>query len=400
MGMTTPTPDQLRGWTPIRLGGTVAAPIVDWCHTEGERFEDPFFDQSVERCLRRPFNLLFRHQTAMETLGQVAAAGDALPLAGLVFHCSRCGSTLISQMLSRVASVRVLAEPGPLHSVLSVLSADPGISEERRRDWLRWTIAALGRSHPPEQRHLVIKLDAWAVFSLPMILNAFPATPWIFVYRDPIEVMVSHLGHRGYHMIPGTLAPELFGLDAEEAVRLAPEQYLARVLAALLQACAEAAAPVAPAPAKAAALEETRVAPASAGPPSSPSTPASAGPPTAESKAASTGPPPPALWPTEAMAAAAPAPAERHGRSMLVEYRELPDAVAGRIAPLFGIEVTPGDLVAMTEMAARDAKNPFVAFGGDSAAKQGHASERVREAAEQWAQPWYQMLESYRTGRR
>lgn len=373
MGLTTPTPDQLRGWTPIRLGGTVAAPIVDWCHTEGERFEDPFFDQSIERCLRRPFNLLFRHQTAVESLGQVAAAGDALPLAGLVFHCSRCGSTLVSQMLARVASVRVMAEPGPLHSVLSVLSAHPDISEERRRDWLRWTIAALGRSRRPEQRHLVIKLDAWAVLSLPMILEAFPATPWIFVYRDPVEVMVSHLGHRGYHMIPGTLAPELIGVDAGEAAGLAPEQYLARVLAALLHAGAKATTPVAsalPHPASGPAMAPGSLAPPPAGPPTAEATPA------------------------------LPASTGRHGRSMLVEYRELPDAVAGRIAPLFGIELTPGDLVAMADMAARDAKNPFVAFGGDSAVKQGHASERVRQAAEQWAQPWYQTLESYRRGRR
>lgn len=238
MGVTTPNPDQLAGWTPIRLQRTDAEPVVDWCYTQGEQFDDPFFDQTVARCLQRPVRMLFRRQTPMATLGQVAEAGDALPLAGLVFHSSRCGSTLVSQMLAHLSSTLVMAEPGPLQSVLEAPSTDPAFSEDQVLDWLRWMVAVLGQRRRPEQRHLVIKLDAWAVLYHPLLSRAFPETPRIFLYRDPIEVLVSQLSHRGYHMIPGCLPPSLLGLFPADATRLAPEDYMACVLGALFEAAA------------------------------------------------------------------------------------------------------------------------------------------------------------------
>lgn len=238
MGVTTPNQEQLVGWTPIRLQWTDAEPVVDWCYTQGERFDDPFFDQSVTRCLQRPVRMLFRRQTPMAMLGQVAEAGDTLPLAGLVFHSSRCGSTLVSQMLAQLSSTLVMAEPGPVQSVLEAPSTDSAFSDDQVVDWLRWMVAVLGQRRRPEQRHLVIKLDAWAVLYQPLLVRAFPETPRIFLYRDPIEVLVSQMSHPGYHMIPGCLPPFLLGLDPADLTRLAPEDYMACVLGALLEAAA------------------------------------------------------------------------------------------------------------------------------------------------------------------
>lgn len=237
----TPTADQLAGWTPIRLTWAEAGPVVDWCQTAGERFDDPWFDQTVERCLRNPARLLFRHRTPIATVGEVASAGDSLPLAGLIFHASRCGSTLVSQMLVRLPWLRVMAEPGPLHSVLAARDVRPAVSEEQQLDWLRWTVAALGRDRLPAERRLVIKLDAWAVFHLPLLQRAFPDTPWIFLYRDPVEIMVSQLGHRGHHMIPGCLPAALLGLGTTDPAELAPEEYMAAVLGSMLGAALRSA---------------------------------------------------------------------------------------------------------------------------------------------------------------
>ena len=54
-----------------------------------------------------------------------------------------------------------------------------------------------------------------------------------------MEVIVSHLRHRGAHTLPWVVAPQLFGLDADEATRLAPADYCARVLAAICRAALE-----------------------------------------------------------------------------------------------------------------------------------------------------------------
>jgi hypothetical protein len=332
MGLTSPvaqSAEQFRGWTPVRISWTAGEAAVDWCYTAGVAFNDPFFDQTVQRCLRQPFRLLFRHRTPLETLAQVATGGDPLPLAGLLFHSSRCGSTLVSQMLGCLPSVLVLSEPGPLHSVLSPGTEGPAFpSEQQRVEWLRWTVGALGQRRSPEQRYLVIKLDAWAVLDLHLILRAFPGTPWVFLYREPVEVLVSQLGHRGYHMVPGTLSPAQLGLDGEDLAAMGPVEYPARVLAALLKAVAVNRA---------------------------------------------------------------------HLDPLLVNYRELPGAVAERIAPAFGLPVgNAGDRTRLDEVAGRDAKNPCLAFEDDHDAKHRAATGELLEAVEHWVAPHYGRLERAR----
>ena len=74
--------------------------MVDWGCLGKERFTDPLFEQTIDVCLRHPFNLLFRHQTPIELLGEVAATFPMVPPSGFIFHLSRCGSTLVSQMLA------------------------------------------------------------------------------------------------------------------------------------------------------------------------------------------------------------------------------------------------------------------------------------------------------------
>ncbi|MDQ1369376.1 MAG: hypothetical protein QOF20_1729 [Acidimicrobiaceae bacterium] len=228
-------PERLRGWTPIRMSWRGRDPLVDWCYTQGIDFVDPFFDQSVWCCLDEPFRLLFQRHTTLDALADLAAARPGLMPSGLVFHTSRCGSTLVTQMLARLPSVLVMAEPGPLESVLAARSVAPDLSEDQRADWFLWMVSALGQPRRPEHVHYVIKFDAWAVLQLPFIRSLFPDTPAIFLYRDPIEVLVSQAGHRGYHMIPGCLPPELLGLHPAEATSMAPERYMATVLNRLLE---------------------------------------------------------------------------------------------------------------------------------------------------------------------
>jgi hypothetical protein len=157
-----------------------------------------------------------------------AIAGSASP-AGFIFHMSRCGSTLVAQMLAGLESTLVISEAGPIDAILRAGGGDR----------LRWIVSALGQRRRAAQTHLVVKLDAWAILQLPMIRSAFPHTPCVFIHRDPVEVIVSHLGHRGYHVIPGMLPPEWLGLSADEAQSLSAERYCAAVLASL---CAAAVA--------------------------------------------------------------------------------------------------------------------------------------------------------------
>ncbi|NRD51390.1 sulfotransferase family protein, partial [Corallococcus exiguus] len=58
-----------------------------------------------------------------------------------------------------------------------------------------------------------------------------------FLYRDPVEVLVSQLQQRGAYLIPGgPLGVNPAGIPFDEALGMGPEAYCARTLGAIYEA--------------------------------------------------------------------------------------------------------------------------------------------------------------------
>lgn len=209
--------------------------MVDWGHLGARRFTEPFFVQTVAPCVRHPADLLFRHQTPLENLGEIAGTQPSVRPSGFIFHMSRCGSTLLSQMLAVAPQNIVLSEAGPIDDVLRLAFRNPGITDEQRVQWLQSLVAVLAWRRQPAEKNLFIKFDSWHVVLLPLLQRAFPGVPWIFLYREPIEVMASAQKQPGGQMIPGVLQPALFGWDAGMVGRMQLDEYCARVLAKLCE---------------------------------------------------------------------------------------------------------------------------------------------------------------------
>ena len=76
------TPAEVGRWTPIRVHDDGGEPVVDWCHMAGIDFTEPFLDETVQRALRHPFRLLFRHLTPIGGLEALVAGKPGLPIAG------------------------------------------------------------------------------------------------------------------------------------------------------------------------------------------------------------------------------------------------------------------------------------------------------------------------------
>jgi hypothetical protein len=298
----------LTGWVPIRVHDRTP-PFVEWCWLDSLAFDDPFFVQTVERAFRTPFSLLFRPETPVEALAELA---PGLTPSGLVLHGSRCGSTLVAQMLGAVPQHLVLSEPPPIDQVLRLDAPDAD-----RVRWLRAVVSALGRPRA-EERASIVKLDAWSTRSLGLVRAAFPDVPWVFLFREPVDVLASHFRRRGAHMVPGALDPALFGFGPGEVERIPPEEYAARVLASIYEA----------------------------------------------------------------------ALAHRDERALFLDYSQLPDAVAERIVPAFGLACDDGALARMREVAELDAKNPAVSFAPDALP----VTTALRDAAERWVRPVYERL--------
>ncbi len=225
----------LAAWTPVRVYADAAEPVVEWALV-GEPFGDPFFEQTADRAMRRPFNELFARRTSMAELEASFARDPGLAPSGFVFHMSRCGSTLVAQMLASVRAAVVLSEPQPIDALLRLRRRMTDLGqEEKLAGWLRALVGAMGRPHAGE-RHLFVKFHAWHVLELPFIARAFPSVPWAFVFREPRAVLRSQAKSVGAELVAGTIDPAYLGLDAAAAHAMAPDEYGARVLAAFCEA--------------------------------------------------------------------------------------------------------------------------------------------------------------------
>ena len=78
---------------------------------------------------------------------------------------------------------------------------------------------------------------------------------------------------------------------------------------------------------------------------------------------------------------------------MALNYRELPDALWGRLGPLLGID--PAAVPHLQAVAGRDAKRPGHAFSADGEAKRNEADEATRAAVERWASAPFEALEAF-----
>ena len=108
----------LHGWLPIRLWQEAGQWWVDWCWFGDARLSQPFFGDAVEDALRLPFNQAFRRRTPLGALSQWQRQSPGLEPSAFIFHASRCGSTLISQMLAQLDDHIVISEPPPLDTLL------------------------------------------------------------------------------------------------------------------------------------------------------------------------------------------------------------------------------------------------------------------------------------------
>jgi hypothetical protein len=120
-------------------------------------------------------------------------------------------------------------------SVLSANTFNPAVTDEQRGTWLRWLLSAFGRKRADAEKHYFVKFDSWTTLEMGLILEAFPDVPWVFLYRDPLEVIVSQMNQRGAQMIPGAIGQLLPGLAVGDIMQMQPEEYCARVLAAFCE---------------------------------------------------------------------------------------------------------------------------------------------------------------------
>jgi hypothetical protein len=152
----------------------------------------------------------------------------------MILHMSRCGSTLLTRMMRACGATIATSEPEPLDAVLRWIAATQPAAD-RAGVAIRAMISALGGQGTTGQSDgHIVKLELWHSLFLPELRAALPDVNWVFVYRDPVEVLVSQLNQPGIHVVPGALDETRLGIAGYDAV--SQTEYAAKVLGRCIEA--------------------------------------------------------------------------------------------------------------------------------------------------------------------
>lgn len=131
-------------------------------------------------------------------LGDLLAQAESLtPVqpALLIFHWSRCGSTLLAGLYRQLTGVKLLSES----MLISDLLSDPYWSASQKPQLLQLAIKLQGQFRHQE-RQLVVKCNAWDLLEWPLWLEQFPTAAVLCLGRQPEAILSSHQRMAGMHM--------------------------------------------------------------------------------------------------------------------------------------------------------------------------------------------------------
>ena len=182
-------------------------------------------------------------QQQAENTGDVA---KALNITGVVFHESRCGSTLVANMLIGMDPQhhRVYSESPPPVTALRICGDDMDrCTIDQAAAVVRDTLYLMSRTNDPQEQRAFFKIQSVGSRHIHVFRHAFPTTPWIFVYRDPVQVMMSHLAYgyrkanclRSLHQPPTTTQQLIKDHGYKSPSQLAPEEFCAAHLATITE---------------------------------------------------------------------------------------------------------------------------------------------------------------------
>lgn len=209
--------------------------------------QDHSFDVNLNEIIGRVRE--FDEKMAEKSGDAESYAPRAMLPAGFVFHESRCGSTLVANSLAAVNPEmnRVYSESQPALAALTSCGEDyTRCSKSHAAQLFRDVVYMMGRTDDPKERRLFFKIQSAGSKNIGVMQEAFPDAPWIYVYREPVQVMMSHLPHantkmavclRSRHQPPRAVRNLIKESDrSAKAEDLTTEEYCAAHLASLCTA--------------------------------------------------------------------------------------------------------------------------------------------------------------------
>jgi len=179
------------GFLPVDAVVVDGRPGLQWMDMSGVNLAEPFFQQTVERLRADGRRELF---TEFDILLQLEKQLDSVQPTGFIFHSSRCGSTLVANACRAINNSIVLSEANAIDKLIARFITDPGdVKTSLYSVFLRSVLHALAQRRTGNEEHLFIKFSCCSFAKIEQIKRIWPNVPWLFLYRDPVETIVSNL---------------------------------------------------------------------------------------------------------------------------------------------------------------------------------------------------------------
>jgi len=227
-------PQSLTLWCPVDAVIAENQPAIEWMDLQGVEFKEPFFEQTLDRVDSEEKR--DRVVTNLDSLLQFEKICDGLSPSGFIFHSSRCGSTLVANACRALTNSLVIAEAPVIDKLLTRFFTDAPSGSTKELLYLvflRATVSALGQRFSGSECRYFVKLACTSTLQMQRIRSIWPAVPFVFVYRDPVEIIVSNLRSDPEWMraeINPAAAAAIVGVDEEQVRSLSAEEYCARSL--------------------------------------------------------------------------------------------------------------------------------------------------------------------------
>lgn len=202
----------LRQWVPYKLLAEQEQTLCRWLYVGDKPFHEPFFDDTIARC-RSGMSFRPHSVSNISLLKDWASALPAIEPTAIIFHISRCGSTLVSQLLGINPDHIVLSEVPFLDEVLRAPYKAHAYPAFEQMPALEGAIRFYGQKRTGNESRLFIKTDSWHVLFYKTIRRLYPHAPFILLYREPYEVIHSHRKKAGMQAVPGVIEPAIFGFE-------------------------------------------------------------------------------------------------------------------------------------------------------------------------------------------
>jgi hypothetical protein len=222
----------LKGFLPVDAVVVDGRPGLQWMDMSGVSLAEPFFQQTVER-VRDGRRELF---TEFDVLLQLEKQLDSVPPTGFIFHSSRCGSTLVSNACRAINNSIVLSEANAIDKLIARLITDPGdVKTSLYSVFLRGVVHALAQRRAGNEEHLFIKFACCSFALIEQVKRIWPNVPWLLLYRDPVETIVSNLNDVPPWLLDNDrrVLASITGASPAEVAEMSLEELCARTIGSL-----------------------------------------------------------------------------------------------------------------------------------------------------------------------